>query len=79
MMEEKALRKNGNCFCGSSYEPEEGATVARMEDTVFIECHVMLGCKEGHEKEISCGQCGILEAVTPECGWVLVGNCDRAL
>lgn len=28
---------------------------------------------------ISCGQCGILEAVTPECGWLLVSNCDRAL
>jgi hypothetical protein len=34
---EKALRKNGNCFCGSSCEPEERAAAVRMEDTVFIE------------------------------------------
>lgn len=26
-----------------------------------------------------CSQGGILEAVTPECGWLLAGNCDGAL
>lgn len=85
MMEKKALRKNGNCFCGSLYEPEERAAAARMEDAVFYWMPRDAGVQRGSWKgkgmklPISCGQCGILEAVTPECGWLLVSNCDGAL
>lgn len=50
MMEEKALRKDGNCFCGSPCEPAERAAAVRMEDTDFIERYEMTGCRESHEK-----------------------------